>query len=135
MSVQCESTAGRAGGAALYHQLARRWIRQSLVLFAIGAVSGTILSFELGLLWPTFMGFAGGLVGLAFSMEGFAFFTEAIFLALYAYGERKLSRRALFLTTIPITVAAAASAGFVISANGWMNTPAGFQLVNGELTN
>ncbi|MBJ6723544.1 cytochrome ubiquinol oxidase subunit I [Geomesophilobacter sediminis] len=115
-----------------WHDLARGWIRPAGVLFAIGAVSGTILSFELGLLWPQFMAFSGPLIGLAFSMEGFAFFTEAIFLALYLYGERRLSRRALFLCTIPLSVAAAVSAVFVISANGWMNTPSGFQLVQGS---
>ncbi len=120
-------------GDELYHQLARRWIRPAGVLFAIGAVSGTILSFELGLLWPRFMAFSGPLIGLAFSMEGFAFFTEAIFLALYIYGEQRLSRRMLFLCTIPLTIAGAASAVFVISANAWMNTPAGFRVVNGSL--
>jgi cytochrome bd ubiquinol oxidase subunit I len=120
-------------GDALYHQLARRWIRPAGVLFAIGAVSGTILSFELGLLWPRFMAFSGPLIGLAFSMEGFAFFVEAIFLALYIYGEQRLSRRILFFCTIPLTVAAAASAVFVISANAWLNTPSGFRLVNGAL--
>ena len=120
-------------GDELYHQLARRWIRPAGVLFAIGAVSGTILSFELGLLWPRFMAFSGPLIGLAFSMEGFAFFVEAIFLALYIYGEQRLSRRMLFFCTIVLTVAAAASAVFVISANAWMNTPAGFRLVDGKL--
>jgi cytochrome bd ubiquinol oxidase subunit I len=121
-------------GNELYHQLARRWTRPAGLLFAIGAVSGTILSFELGLLWPRFMAFSGPLIGLSFSMEGFAFFTEAIFLALYIYGERRLSRRILFFCTIPLTVAAAVSAVFVISANAWMNTPAGFRLVDGALT-
>lgn len=118
-------------GDDTWHDIARRWIRPAAVLFAIGAVSGTILSFELGLLWPAFMAFSGPLIGLAFSMEGFAFFTEAIFLALYIYGEKRLSRRALFLCTIPLALAAALSAVFVISANGWMNTPAGFKLENG----
>lgn len=121
-------------GDESWHELARRWIRPAGVLFAIGAVSGTILSFELGLLWPQFMAFAGPMIGLAFSMEGFAFFTEAIFLALYIYGERRLSRRALFLCTIPLTLASAVSAVFVISANGWMNTPTGFRMVNGSPT-
>ncbi|MDD2542065.1 MAG: cytochrome ubiquinol oxidase subunit I [Desulfuromonadaceae bacterium] len=117
----------------LYHQLARRWIRPAGVLFAIGAVSGTILSFELGLLWPRFMAFSGPLIGLAFSMEGYAFFVEAIFLALYIYGEQRLSRRMLFFCTIVLTVAAAISAVFVISANAWMNTPTGFRLADGKL--
>lgn len=117
-----------------YHQLARRWARTAAVLFAVGAVSGTILSFELGLLWPEFMRFAGGIIGMPFSLEGFAFFTEAIFLALYLYGERRLSRRAQFIVTFPILVSAALSAVFVISANAWMNTPAGFRLVDGQVT-
>ena len=120
-------------GDDLYHQMARRWIRPAGVLFAIGAVSGTILSFELGFLWPRFMAFSGPLIGIAFSMEGFAFFTEAIFLALYIYGEKRLSRKMLFFCTIPLTVASAVSAIFVISANAWMNTPAGFRIVNGAL--
>jgi len=120
-------------GDELYHLLARRWIRPAGLLFAIGAVSGTILSFELGLLWPRFMAFSGPLIGLPFSMEGFAFFTEAIFLALYIYGEQRLSRRMLFFCTIILTLSSAASAAFVISANAWMNTPAGFRLVNGAL--
>jgi cytochrome bd ubiquinol oxidase subunit I len=120
-------------GDELYHQLARRWIRPAGLLFAIGAVSGTILSFELGLLWPRFMAFGGPLIGLPFSMEGFAFFTEAIFLALYIYGEQRLSRRMLFFCTIILTLSSAASAAFVISANAWMNTPTGFRLVNGVM--
>ncbi len=120
-------------GDESYHQLARRWIRPAAILFAIGAVSGTIISFELGLLWPRFMAFSGPLIGLAFSMEGFAFFTEAIFLALYFYGERRLSRRMLFFCTIVLTLSSATSAVFVISANAWMNTPTGFHLVNGVL--
>ncbi len=115
-------------GDELYHQMARRWIRPAGLFFAIGAVSGTILSFELGFLWPRFMAFSGPLIGLSFSMEGFAFFTEAIFLPSILYGEKRLSRRVLFFCTIPITVASAASAVFVISANAWMNTPAGFSL-------
>lgn len=122
-------------GKEEYHTMARGWIRSASVLFAIGAVSGTILSFELGFLWPEFMSFAGGLIGPAFTMEGFAFFTEAIFLGIYLYGTRRLSRRAQFLATIPIAVASAASAAFVISANAWMNTPVGFEIVNGQLAN
>jgi len=120
-------------GDELYHELARRWIRTAGVLFAIGAVSGTILSFELGFLWPRFMVFSGPIIGLAFSMEGFAFFIEAIFLALYIYGAQKLSRWVQFFCTIPITVASAASGVIVISANAWMNTPAGFTIANGIL--
>jgi cytochrome d ubiquinol oxidase subunit I len=121
-------------GNELYRQMARRWIRPAGLLFAIGAVSGTVLSFELGLLWPRFMEFSGPMIGMPFWMEGYAFFTEAIFLALYIYGEQRLSRRALFLCTIPLTLSAALSAVFVISANAWMNTPAGFTLEGGILT-
>jgi cytochrome bd ubiquinol oxidase subunit I len=116
-----------------YHDLARSWVRPAGLLFAIGAVSGTILSFELGLLWPRFMALSGPLIGLPFSMEGFAFFVEAIFLALYSYGGKRLSRRVLFFCTIPLSAAAALSAVFVISANAWMNTPAGFSVINGAL--
>jgi cytochrome bd ubiquinol oxidase subunit I len=128
-----EAVALRTGDES-YRDLARSWVRPAGMLFAIGAVSGTILSFELGLLWPRFMELSGPLIGLPFSMEGFAFFVEAIFLALYSYGAKRLSRRVLFFCTIPLSIAAAASAVFVISANAWMNTPAGFSVVNGALS-
>src|SRR3972149_7254489 len=83
----------RKTGKAVYHELARRWARGTAVLFAVGAVSGTVLSFELGLLWPRFMGFSGGIIGLPFALEGFAFFAEAIFLGIYLYGWEKGSPR------------------------------------------
>jgi cytochrome d ubiquinol oxidase subunit I len=102
--------------------------RVAAVLFAVGAVSGTILSFEFGLLWPTFMDFSGGIIGFPFALEGFAFFTEAIFLGIYIYGWDRLSPRAHWLCTIPITLSAALSAFFVISANAWMNQPRGFEM-------
>ena len=124
-----------ATGQELYHALARSWTRPVVLLFAIGAVSGTVLSFELGLLWPRFMGFSGPMIGLAFWMEGFAFFIEAIFAALYVYGGNRLSRPALFMCTIPMALAAAASAVFVISANGFMNSPSGFNLAGGNPVN
>jgi len=116
-----------------YRLMARRWIRPAGLLFAIGAVSGTILSFELGFLWPRFMELSGPLIGLPFWLEGYAFFLEAIFLALYAYGEQRLSERTLFLCTIPLALAAALSAIFVIGANAWMNMPSGFRLKDGAL--
>ena len=78
-------------GDPLYRDLARRWAKGTAILFAVGAVSGTVLSFELGLLWPEFMAFAGPMVGLPFSLEGYAFFLEAIFLGLFLYGEKRLS--------------------------------------------
>src|SRR5947208_8352568 len=108
--------------------LARRWAKAFGILFAVGAVSGTVLSFELGLLWPRFMTFSGAIFGLPFSAEGFAFFLEAIFLGLYLYGWDRLSPRAHWLTSIPIALSGAASAVFVVMANAWMNTPAGFRL-------
>src|SRR5437762_2778298 len=73
-------------GHAIYLDLAKRWAKGTAILFAVGAVSGTVLSFELGLLWPEFMRFAGPIIGMPFSLEGFAFFTEAIFLGIYLYG-------------------------------------------------
>lgn len=108
--------------------LAKRWSKAFGILFAVGAVSGTVLSFELGLLWPRFMAFSGGIFGLPFSAEGFAFFLEAIFLGLYLYGWDRLSPRAHWLTSIPIALSGALSSLFVVMANAWMNTPAGFTL-------
>ena len=118
-----------------YRQMARRWGRTAGVLFAVGAVSGTLLSFEFGLLWPTWMEFSGGIIGFIFGLEGFAFFTEAIFLGLYLYGWDRLSPRAHWLCSIPIVISSAASAFFVISANGWMNQPTGFDVVDGKPVN
>ena len=115
--------------------MAKRWAIATAVLFAVGAVSGTILSFSFGLLWPSWTDFAGGIIGLPFFLEGFAFFTEAIFLGLYIYGWDKLSPKAHWLCTIPIAVAALASAFFIISVNSWMNQPTGFDIVNGVATN
>jgi len=115
-----------------YYRLARTWSRALLLLFAIGAVSGTTLSFELGLLWPAFMKHAGGLVGVPFSAEGFAFFIEAIFVGIYLYGWERLSPRAHWLCSLPIAISGALSAAFVTAVNAWMNTPAGFRIVRGE---
>ncbi len=121
------------GGNPVYLALAKRWSKGFAILFAVGAVSGTILSFELGLLWPRFMEHAGGIIGLPFSAEGFAFFIEAIFLGLYLYGWDRLSPRAHWLTAIPIAISGTLSAIFVISANAWMNSPAGFRIVDGTV--
>jgi cytochrome bd ubiquinol oxidase subunit I len=112
---------------------ARRWSRAFGILFAVGAVSGTALSFELGLLWPTFMNFSGSIIGLPFTAEGFAFFIEAIFLGLYLYGWDRLSPLSHWLTSIPIAISGAASSIFVVMANAWMNSPAGFTLKNGDV--
>jgi cytochrome bd ubiquinol oxidase subunit I len=119
---------------AVWMDLARRWSKAFGILFAVGAVSGTVLSFELGLLWPRFMALSGSMIGLPFSAEGFAFFLEAVFLGLYLYGWNRLSPVAHWLTSIPIAVSGAASSLFVVMVNAWMNHPAGFQLVNGQVT-
>jgi len=115
--------------------LARRWSKAAGVLFAIGAVSGTIISFEMGLLWPTYTKFAGQVIGLPFLLEGFAFFVEAIFLGLYLYGWNRLSPRIHWLCSFPIWISGMLSAWFIISANSWMNTPAGFVIRNKQIIN
>jgi cytochrome bd ubiquinol oxidase subunit I len=114
--------------------LAKRWSKAFLVLFAVGAVSGTVLSFELGLLWPKFMGTFGPVIGLPFTLEAIAFFVEAIFAGIYLYGWDRMSPRAHWLSGIPIAVAGLASAVFVITANAWMNCPLGFTLQDGKVT-
>src|ERR1700738_3881421 len=113
--------------------LARRWTRAFSLIFAVGAVSGTALSFELGLLWPGFIGFSGSMIGLPFSAEAFAFFIEAIFLGLYLYGWDRLSPLAHWLCSIPIAISGAASSVFVVVAHAWMYSPAGFTLKNGDV--
>lgn len=113
-------------------ELARRWSRGTAVLFAVGAVSGTVLSFELGLLWPTFMAYAGPIIGMPFSLEGFAFFLEAIGLGLYLYGWDRVPPRAHWWAGVAVAVSGAASGLFVVTANAWMNTPAGFRMNHGQ---
>lgn len=113
-------------------ELSRRWAKGVAVLFAVGAVSGTVISFELGLLWPRFMAFAGPIIGMPFSLEGFAFFAEAIFLGIFLYGRDRVSPRLHLASGILVAVAGAASAFFVTLANAWMNHPAGFQLLAGQ---
>jgi len=112
-------------GDAVHLQLAKRWAKGTAILFAVGAVSGTVLSFELGLLWPRFMELAGPIIGLPFSLEGFAFFTEAIFLGVYLYGWDRISTRAHLASGAIVALSGAASAVFVVMVNAWMNTPAG----------
>src|SRR5438132_4994404 len=118
---------GLRTGDREWRLLARRWSKAFGILFAVGAVSGTVLSFELGLLWPGFMGFAGGIIGMPFSLEGFAFFTEAIFLGIYLYGRERVSPRAHLAAGGMVALSGVASAMFVVIANGWMNAPAGFR--------
>jgi cytochrome d ubiquinol oxidase subunit I len=112
-------------GDPIHLQLARRWAKGTALLFAVGAVSGTVLSFELGLLWPRFMELAGPIIGLPFSLEGFAFFTEAIFLGVYLYGWERISTRAHIAAGVIVAASGAASAVFVVMVNAWMNTPTG----------
>lgn len=121
-------------GDELWRTLARRWSKAFAVLFAIGAVTGTVLSFELGLLWPEFMGRWGAVIGLPFTMEGFAFFLEAIFAGIYLYGWDRLPNRVHWFTGWPVAISGFMSAFFVVTANSWMNAPTGFRLEDGKLT-
>ena len=121
-------------GDPIYKAIAKRWSKVMLILFAVGVVTGTILSFELGLLWPRFMEEFGEVFGLGFALEGISFFCEAIFIAIYVYGWDRLSPRAHLLSGVPIILAGIAGAAFVISVNGWMNHPGGFEMVGGEVT-
>ena len=109
-------------------ELAKRLGKGTAILFAVGAVSGTVLSFELGLLWPRFMRTFGEVIGLPFALEGFAFFTEAIFLGIYLYGRGRVSPRLHLFSLVVVAVSGAASAFFVTLVNAWMNAPTGFRL-------
>ena len=122
-------------GDVTYKALAKRWSKVALIVFAVGVVTGTILSFELGLLWPQFMATFGEVFGVAFGLEGISFFVEAIFIAIYVYGWDRLGRRAHFLTGIPIIISGLTGTFTVIAVNGWMNNPEGFDVVNGRVTN
>lgn len=113
--------------------LARRWAKVSAVLFAIGAVSGTVLSFEMGLLWPGLMGRFGDVLGLPFAFEGLSFFVEAIFLGIYLYGWDRLPPRRHLAMLIPMGLAGIVGTFCVISVNAWMNHPAGFNIRDGEV--
>ncbi len=115
-------------GDPAWLELARRWAKGTAILFAVGAVSGTVLSFELGLLWPGFMEHAGPIIGMPFSLEGFAFFFEAIFLGIYLYGWPRVRPVAHWLAGVGVWVSGTLSGAFVVTANAWMNTPTGFRL-------
>ena len=116
-------------GDPVYLTLARRWTKVMLALFAAGVVTGTVLSFEMGLLWPEFTAVFGSVFGLGFAIEGFSFFLEAIFIGIYAYGWDRLSPRMHFASGIPIVIPGFLGSLMVISVNGWMNHPTGFRLV------
>jgi cytochrome bd ubiquinol oxidase subunit I len=119
----------------VYLDLAKTWAKGVAIFFAVGAVSGTLLSFELGMLWPTFMHHAGPIFGLPFSWEGTAFFVEAIALGLWLYGWGKINKHVHLWIGFVTGVAGLMSGVFVISANAWMNAPAGFDWVNGQAEN
>jgi cytochrome d ubiquinol oxidase subunit I len=122
-------------GREHYRDLARKWGKATALTFAVGAVSGTALSFELGLLWPRFMAFSGEIIGSAFALEGYAFFVEAIFLGLYLYGWDRLSPRAHLLAGVAVAVSGMLSGVLVVAANAWMQNPVGFELVDGRPQN
>ncbi|GGH00819.1 cytochrome ubiquinol oxidase subunit I [Pedobacter zeae] len=122
-------------GEEVYKNLTKAWSKGVAIFFATGAVSGTMLSFELGLLWPKFMDHAGPIFGMPFSLEGTAFFIEAIALGFFLYGWNKLNRWFHWFTGMVVGVSGLASGILVVAANAWMNSPAGFDFVNGQYLN
>lgn len=118
-----------------YLTLAKKWSKGTAIMFAVGAVSGTVLSFELGLLWPAFMAYAGPIIGMPFSLEGLAFFVEAIFLGIYLYGWERVPKKVHWFAGVMVLVGGMLSGIFVVTANAWMNTPTGFSVVEGKVTN
>jgi len=119
----------------VYKNITRAWSQGVAIFFATGAVSGTMLSFELGLLWPAFMAHAGPIFGMPFSLEGTAFFIEAIALGFFLYGWDKFNPWFHWFTGVVVGVSGLASGILVVSANAWMNSPAGFDFVNGQCIN
>jgi cytochrome d ubiquinol oxidase subunit I len=124
---------GLRSGDPLFRTLARRWSRVLAALFAVGVITGTILSFEMGLLWPNFTATFGGVFGLGFAIEGFSFFMEAIFIGIYLYGWDRLSPRAHLLSGVPIVITGFTGSFTVIAVNAWMNHPGGFHLQGGKV--
>ncbi|MFD2562666.1 cytochrome ubiquinol oxidase subunit I [Aquimarina rubra] len=119
----------------VYLTLTKAWQKGVAIFFVTGAVSGTALSFELGLLWPEFMKHAGPIIGMPFSLEGAAFFVEAIALGFYLYGWNKLPEKFHWFTGIIIGLSGVASGILVVAANGWMNSPSGFDYIDGQFLN
>jgi cytochrome d ubiquinol oxidase subunit I len=120
-------------GDPVLREVARRWSRVMVALFAVGVITGTILSFEMGLLWPNFTATFGSVFGLGFAIEGFSFFVEAIFIAIYIYGWDRMSPRMHMLSGVPIVLTGFTGSFMVIAVNGWMNHPTGFHLVGGRV--
>jgi len=125
---------GYRTGDRLYLTLARRWTRVMVALFAVGVITGTVLSFEMGFLWPNFTGTFGSVFGVGFAIEGFSFFLEAISLGIYVYGWGRLSGRRHLLSGVPIVLTGVTGSLMVIAVNAWMNHPAGFVLRHGQVT-
>jgi cytochrome bd ubiquinol oxidase subunit I len=119
----------------VYLDLAKSWSRGVAIFFAVGAVSGTLLSFELGLLWPEFMRHAGGIFGMPFSLEGTAFFIEAIALGVFLYGWDRIPKWAHWGSGVIVGISGVLSGIFVVAANGWMNSPSGFDFIDGKYIN
>src|SRR5947209_6644587 len=124
---------GQRTGDRLYLTLGRRWTKVMVALFAVGVITGTVLSFEMGLLWPNFTGTFGSVFGLGFAIEGFSFFMEAIFIGIYIYGWGRLSARAHLWSGIPIVITGFTGSLMVITVNAWMNHPGGFHLHGGKV--
>lgn len=122
-------------GKQVFLDITKAWSKGVAIFFAVGAVSGTVLSFELGLLWPQFMKHAGAIIGMPFSWEGTAFFIEAIALGVFLYGWNRLNKWVHWLSGIIVSISGILSGIFVVSANAWMNSPAGFDWVNGKAIN
>ncbi len=121
-------------GDPVYLLLAKRWSKVMVALFAVGVITGTILSFEMGLLWPNFTATFGSVFGLGFAIEGFSFFVEAIFIGIYVYGWDRLSPRAHLASGIPVVLSGFTGSLMVIAVNAWMNHPSGFRLQGGHVT-
>jgi cytochrome bd ubiquinol oxidase subunit I len=120
-------------GDLVYREIAQRWSKVMLTLFAVGVVTGTILSFEFGILWPNFISTFGSVFGLGFALEGFSFFVEAIFIGIYVYGWSRLSPRLHLLSGVPVVIAGITGSTFVIAVNAWMNHPTGFRMSHGRV--
>jgi cytochrome d ubiquinol oxidase subunit I len=121
-------------GDVTYKALAKRWSKVAITLFAVGVVSGTILSFEFGLLWPNFMATFADVFGVGFALEGISFFIESIFIAIYVYGWDRVSPVKHLLLGIPVVISGFTGSLMVIAVNAWMNNPSGFDVVNGRVT-
>lgn len=119
----------------VYYELTQAWSKGVAILFATGAVSGTVLSFELGLLWPVFMEHAGPIFGMPFSLEGTAFFLEAIAIGIYLYGWKRVPPWIHWASGLAVGICGLSSGFFVVAANAWMNSPSGFDWVNGRAVN